>query len=149
MIYINLDSKDKVISASLAEKVSDLIIPLKKVPYDYFCDVVNDIFYDKSTDNFSKSASAYGIALTLKNTKANKESLVSNIIVTTTTGKTFDGDEISQDRMLRASSIASITGQTTTQWKLADNTIVEVTLEELKEALVLAGQEMSRIWLEQ
>ena len=59
----------------------------------------------------------------------------------------FDGDEKSQERMLRAINIANITGQTTTQWKLADNSIVEVTLDELKEALSLAGQEMSRIWL--
>ena len=149
MIYINLDSKNKVISASLAEKVSDLIIPLEKVPYDYFCDVVNDIFYDKSMDSFSKSASAYGIALTLKNAKADKESLVSNIVVSTFSDKIFDGDEKSQDRMVRAIQIASITGLTETQWKLANNEIVMVTLDELKEALALAGQEMSRIWLEQ
>ena len=35
------------------------------------------------------------------------------------------------------------------QWVNTDNTIVMVTLDELKEALALAGQEMSRIWLEQ
>ena len=76
-----------------------------------------------------------------------RESAVSSITITTTSDKTFDGDEKSQDRMLRAISIASIMGQTETQWKLADNTIVMVTLDELKEALALAGQEMSRIWL--
>ena len=74
---------------------------------------------------------------------------VNNIKVTTTSGKMFDGNEKSQDRMVRAINIASISGQTETQWKLADNTIVMVTLDELKEALALAGQEMSRIWLEQ
>lgn len=77
-----------------------------------------------------------------------KERLVSRIKVTTNTGKVFDGDEKSQERILRAINIATITGDTTTQWKMADNTIVEVTLEELKEALTLAGKEMSRIWLE-
>ncbi len=76
-----------------------------------------------------------------------KERLVSRIKVTTSTGKVFDGDEKSQERILRAINIATITGDTTTQWKMADNSIVEVTLEELKEALSLAGQEMSRIWL--
>ena len=80
-----------------------------------------------------------------KQVKVNK---VSWIKVTTTLGKTFDGDEKSQDRMTRAINIAAIAAQTETQWKLADNTIVEVTVEELKEALALAGQEMSRIWLE-
>ncbi len=71
---------------------------------------------------------------------------VPNIKVTIN-NKVFDGDEKSQDRMLRAINIAAITGQTTTRWKLADNSKVEITLEELKEALSLAGQEMSRIWL--
>lgn len=89
------------------------------------------------------------LALTTK-VKTDKElrvEAVSRIIVTTSTGNVFDGDELSQDRMLRALQISSITGQTTTYWKLADNNIVEVTLSELEEALTLAGVEMSRIWL--
>ena len=61
--------------------------------------------------------------------------------------KVFDGDETSQSRMLRAIQIADITGETTTAWKLADNSVVEVTLDELKEALALSGKEMSKIWL--
>lgn len=72
---------------------------------------------------------------------------VQAIKVVTSSGKEFDGDEKSQERMLRAINIASITGQVITQWKLADNSIVDITLEELKEALSLSGQEMSRIWL--
>lgn len=76
-----------------------------------------------------------------------KKTLVSRLKVTITSGKVFDGNEISQDRMVRAIQIAAITGLTETQWKLADNTIVTVSLDELKEALALAGQEMSRIWL--
>ena len=82
------------------------------------------------------------------NIKSNKNETVYNIVVTVSTGRSFDGDEKSQDRMLRAINIASITGQTETEWKLADNTIVMITLDELKEALALAGKEMSRIWLE-
>ena len=89
------------------------------------------------------------IAMATESAKQAKLNNASRIKVTVVTNKTFDGDEKSQDRMLRAINIASITGQTTTQWKLADNSIVMVTLDELKEALVLAGQEMSRIWLEQ
>ena len=83
------------------------------------------------------------------NLKKRKMYIVSNILITTASGKIFDGDEKSQDRMVRAIQIASITGLTETQWKLANNEIVMVTLDELKEALALAGQEMSRIWLEQ
>ena len=81
------------------------------------------------------------------NHKENKVATVLQITVVTSTGKVFNGDETSQDRMVRAINIATITGLTETQWKLADNSIVTVTLDELKEALALAGQEMSRIWL--
>ena len=75
-----------------------------------------------------------------------KEKAVREIVVEVNT-KVFDGDEVSQGRMLRTIQIAAVTGETTTQWKLADNSIVEVTLEELKAALTLAGKEMSKIWL--
>jgi uncharacterized protein YqfB (UPF0267 family) len=81
--------------------------------------------------------------------KSIKVEAILGLVVTTTSGKIFDGDEKSQDRMARAINIATITGLTETQWKLANNEIVMVTLDELKEALALAGQEMSRIWLEQ
>ena len=86
----------------------------------------------------------YDMAKYLNGIKADK---VAQIIVTTATGKVFDGDEKSQERILRAINIANITGDTTTQWKLADNTVVDVTREELKEALALAGKEMSKIWI--
>jgi hypothetical protein len=82
-----------------------------------------------------------------RNFKKRKEYLVSRIAITTTSGKIFDGDEASQDRIMRAIQIAAITGLTETQWKLTDNAIVTVSLDELKEALSLSGQEMSRIWL--
>jgi len=70
---------------------------------------------------------------------------VSQITVTTASGKAFDGDEVSQNRMARAVT-ASNAGDTT-QWKLADNTQATVTHEELKEALLLAGNAMTVIWM--
>lgn len=82
-----------------------------------------------------------------RKTKMAREIAVNNITVTTSSGKVFDGDEKSQDRMVRAIQVADITSQTETTWRLADNNDVTVSLEELKEALSLAGQEMSRIWL--
>ena len=85
--------------------------------------------------------------ITSLNVKRLKVNNVATILVTTISGKVFDGDEKSQDRMVRAIQVAAITGLTETQWKLADNSRVMVTLDELKEALALAGQEMSRIWL--
>ena len=78
--------------------------------------------------------------------KAIKVQQVSELLVTTSTGKVFDGDETSQDRMTRAILISGYTGQDSTQWKLADNTITIVTVAELQEALALAGSAMSGIW---
>jgi hypothetical protein len=71
---------------------------------------------------------------------------VAKIKVTTKSGKTFDGDEKSQDRMARAVALGSA-GETT-QWKLADNSIVTVTWEELREALRLAGDAQTAIWVQ-
>lgn len=80
--------------------------------------------------------------------RANKVAAVASIVVQVG-DKSFDGDEISQGRMLRAISIASITGETSTEWKLADNTVVVATIDELKEALALSGKAMSDIWLKE
>jgi len=80
-------------------------------------------------------------------TKQDLINKVGKIQVKVPSGKVFDGNEKSQDRMARAVSIAAITGETTTRWKLADNSIKVVTIEELKEALTLSGQIMSNIWL--
>jgi len=78
--------------------------------------------------------------------KSLKLGLVNEIKVTVN-DKVFDGNEVSQDRIMRAINVALITGKDTALWRLADNTEVEVTLDELKEALSLANAEMSRIWL--
>jgi len=76
-----------------------------------------------------------------------RQELVNNIIVTTISGKLFDGNEVAQQRISRAIQALQIANQTSTKWKLADNTISDVTLVELQEALVLAGTEMTRIWI--
>ena len=77
--------------------------------------------------------------------KQTKVTQVSNITVTTTSGKTFDGDETAQGRMARAVSFSKPLD--TTQWILADNTVATVTREELVEAGLLAGQAMTAIWV--
>ena len=104
-------------------------------------------YYNTETAMLEEKPRDFSEANRKADTKAQTLADVSTITVTTSTGKVFDGDETSQDRMIRAIQIANITGVNTTQWKLADNTIVEVTLAELQEAVTLAGQEMSRIWL--
>lgn len=72
---------------------------------------------------------------------------VAAITVTTAAGNTFNGDEISQDRMSRA-IIALGTGLApSVTWVLADNSTVDATAAELTEALVLAGQAQAAIWV--
>ena len=82
----------------------------------------------------------------LVNNKALRAEEVANITVTIQNGKIFDGDEEAQMRMLKAITASDILGLTETQWKLADNNISTVTLDELKEAFGLAVQEQSTIW---
>lgn len=79
--------------------------------------------------------------------KAMRQALVDAITVTTATGKTFDGDETSQTRMARAIIGMQAAGALTINWVLADNTTASVTVAELTEALVLAGQEQARLWI--
>ena len=76
--------------------------------------------------------------------KAARVDLVDALIVTTSTGRKFDGDETSQNRMARA--ISSMDEGETVMWILADNTVALIGRGELKEALRMAGSEMTQIW---
>lgn len=78
--------------------------------------------------------------------EARQKSLeLNSITVTTASGKTLDGNETARGDMVSAITIAGFTGQTSTEWKLADNSVANVTLDELKEALALALAEKGRI----
>lgn len=79
--------------------------------------------------------------------KEHRTEAVARIRVTTASDKTFDGDETSQTRMARAVVALQAAGQTETLWVLADNTSATVTLDELAEALALAGVEQTRLWV--
>lgn len=78
--------------------------------------------------------------------KRNREMLVNSIIVNVN-GKLFDGDETSQTRMTRAIVGLQASGVPTINWTLADNTTVQVTVQELTEALILSGQRQAEIWV--
>ena len=82
----------------------------------------------------------------LSKAKAERQALVDSIVVTTQSGKQFDGNEISQDRMNKAISVAVITGLASCTWVLADNVPTVVTVDELKEALALSFQAMGAVW---
>lgn len=69
---------------------------------------------------------------------------ISLITVTTAAGNTFDGDIAAQDAMSRAITAATDDNETT-DWKLADNSWIQVNRVELKEALRLAGLQQTTI----
>lgn len=78
--------------------------------------------------------------------KLHRTLLVSRIKVTTSTGKVFDGDETSQNRMTRAITVLRETELPSTLWTLTDNTQADVTLAEFIEALALASAAQSALW---
>lgn len=68
-------------------------------------------------------------------------------IKVTLNGKVFDGDEVAQGRIARAVAAAESAAISTYQWKLADNSVATVSLDELKQALALAFQAQSALWV--
>ena len=76
--------------------------------------------------------------------KRSRTEAVENIKVTVG-DKVFDGDEVSQGRMARAA--VAMTDAETVLWVLADNTPTQCTKAELVEALRLAGEEQTKIWV--
>ena len=80
--------------------------------------------------------------------KALRAEAVSRITVEVD-GMVFDGDEKAQDRMARAITMFNannLPADTVTPWVLADNTVAEVTVTQLSQALLLAGKEQTALW---
>lgn len=82
--------------------------------------------------------------LQLQAAKAERNTLVEAIVVTVG-DKQFNGDETAQGRMARAA--VAMEDADTTLWVLADNTPTMVTKAELREALKLAGEAQTAIWV--
>lgn len=82
-----------------------------------------------------------------QNAKAVRLAAVAAIKVTTASGRVFDGDETSQGRMVRAILAMQMTNTPTTLWVLADNSVANVTVADLGEALALAGVAQSALWV--
>ena len=81
--------------------------------------------------------------------KTDRAEAVSRITVEVD-GMVFDGDEKAQDRMTRAITMFTSSGlppDTTTEWVLADNTVAQVTVNQLAQALLLAGQKQTELWV--
>ncbi|MEH8151362.1 DUF4376 domain-containing protein [Aeromonas caviae] len=78
--------------------------------------------------------------------KAQRMAAVAGIVVEVD-GLRFDGDEGAQNRMARAVAAADLMTETT-EWTLADNTVAMVSVQTLRTACRLAGEEQTRIWNE-
>lgn len=76
--------------------------------------------------------------------KIEKQQKVDSIIVIVD-GLNFQGDEISQGRLLRQADIMQ--EGSTTRWILEDNSIAQVTQHQLRLAAKLSVEEMNKIWL--
>ena len=68
-----------------------------------------------------------------------------NMTVTTSTGKTFNADLLARVNMIVAYLGSQVTGITEAPWKLADDSIQIVTIDEIKEANILALQQFGEI----
>lgn len=68
-----------------------------------------------------------------------------NLTVTINSGKIFGADIQARQNISDAIDLSGVLGITSTMWKLTDNSIVEVTVDELKEAKVLALTEFARL----
>lgn len=69
---------------------------------------------------------------------------VNAIVVVTASGNSFDGNEDAQNRMARA--ILGLAPGETIPWVLADNTVASISVDELREALRLAGAAQTALW---
>ena len=77
--------------------------------------------------------------------KAIKDEKLRTLVVTTSNGNTFDGNLDARVNMLSAIQSAELIGKTEEYWKLADNSVVLISLTELKEALALAINKVGEI----
>lgn len=86
-------------------------------------------------------------AQAIADAKEAKKEALANITVITTNGNTFDADDVGRASMNEAIASADFLGLTENNWKLADNTVALIGLDELKEALALGIQAKGAIIL--
>ncbi|PTS86431.1 hypothetical protein DBR00_02430 [Pseudomonas sp. HMWF032] len=100
-----------------------------------------------ATDEDIKAVNGQGIDPITAFREMRKE-LVSRIKVTSSLGRTFDGDEVSTTRMLKPIEVLKNEREgATALWVLSDNTPAQVGLEEFREVLKLAGIEQTKLWI--
>lgn len=77
--------------------------------------------------------------------KSRLKQLALDTITVEVNGKVFDGRDKDQVRMMAAIQASDILGVTSTEWKLNDDTIVEVTVDEIKQALAMSIQRTGEV----
>lgn len=77
--------------------------------------------------------------------KAEIKKQLSELTATSSKSNVFDANLEARQNMADAIIASSTLGSTTTTWRMADNSEVLITLDELKEAHALAIQEYARI----
>ena len=77
-----------------------------------------------------------------KNGNSEKNARLNSIVVTTTNGNVFDGNETARNNMISAIMSADLLNKYEEYWKLADNSTKLISLDELREALALSIEEV-------
>ena len=80
-----------------------------------------------------------------KNGNSEKNVRFNSIVVTTTNGNVFDGNETARNNMISAIMSADLFNKSEEYWKLADNSTKLISLDELREALALSIEEVGNI----
>ena len=148
-IYAPYKGFSRLDTQEIRTKAGVIEVPDPMPPEDYS----DELYFRTEQDDapyvvYTKKPEEQIKAVMLSRAKAQRQSAVDSLKVTTTSGKVFDGDEVSQDRIEKAIRVAELTGLTECEWVLADNVPTVVTLDELKEALVKAFQAMGAVWSE-
>lgn len=103
-----------------------------------------NINWDKVVTVEKKRAEQYAIDYNIW--KGERAELV-NLIVVEVNGNTYQGNEDAQSRLARAVASAD-DFESVVPWTMSDNSVVEVTYADLKEALRKSHQEQTAIWNE-
>lgn len=138
---------------SLAEVTPDRQLPsfVSNTHYYAFADEADakqQLNYDEETDSFDVSFLP-SVEEQVQAFKQSRQEQLDSAVVTTQSGKQFDADENSINRMDFAISAATRKGKNLIQWSTADvetGVKVDVTVSELEEAHDLAVENMDRIW---
>jgi hypothetical protein len=119
---------------------SKQVVPAQSInDQDYleYINWINEGHYPKICNNSIESVHCKKVARVDK---------ISKLIITTECGNSYNADEASQNRLMRA--ILSIPANSVIPWVLADNTMAYVNKLELEEALRIAYQETAKIWVD-